>query len=70
MEHKDTVTNRPQPRDPCRDRPPSGEAGAAHYAAFARNRERAGRGTPGDRDSVAISGAVGTFANIDPYVEQ
>jgi adenylosuccinate lyase len=42
---------------------------AGHYAAFARNRERLARA----RDEIAtcaISGAVGTFANIDPSVEQ
>ncbi len=41
---------------------------AGHYAAFARNRERLTRA----RDEVAtcaISGAVGTFANVDPRVE-
>ena len=42
---------------------------AGHYAAFARNRERlvAARA---EIATCAISGAVGTFANIDPYVEQ
>jgi adenylosuccinate lyase len=41
---------------------------AGHYAAFARNRERlvAARA---EIATCAISGAVGTFANIDPYVE-
>jgi len=41
---------------------------AGHYAAFARNRDRLTRA----RDEVAtcaISGAVGTFANVDPRVE-
>jgi len=42
---------------------------AGHYAGFARNRERlvAARA---EIATCAISGAVGTFANIDPYVEQ
>jgi len=42
---------------------------AGHYAAFARNRERlvAARA---EIATCAISGAVGTFANIDPFVEQ
>jgi adenylosuccinate lyase len=41
---------------------------ATHYAAFKRNRERlvAARA---DIATCAISGAVGTFANIDPKVE-
>src|SRR6202047_149058 len=41
---------------------------AGHYAEFARNRAR----LVGAREAVAtcaISGAVGTFANIDPRVE-
>ena len=42
---------------------------AGHYAAFVRNRARlvAARN---DVATCAISGAVGTFANIDPAVEQ
>ncbi|WP_448189504.1 adenylosuccinate lyase [Azospirillum sp. sgz301742] len=42
---------------------------AGHYAAFQRSRERlvAARA---DIATCAISGAVGTFANIDPFVEQ
>ncbi|HYH39073.1 MAG TPA: adenylosuccinate lyase, partial [Azospirillum sp.] len=42
---------------------------AGHYAAFQRARERlvAARA---DIATCAISGAVGTFANIDPFVEQ
>ncbi|MEE8188635.1 MAG: adenylosuccinate lyase [Kiloniellales bacterium] len=42
---------------------------AGHYAAFARGRERLAHA----RDEIAtcaISGAVGTFANVDPFVEQ
>ncbi|MGD9885219.1 MAG: adenylosuccinate lyase [Reyranella sp.] len=41
---------------------------AGHYAAFARNRGRlvAGRA---EIATCAISGAVGTFANIDPRIE-
>src|SRR5690606_36156782 len=41
---------------------------AGHYAAFARNRERlvAARA---EIATCAISGAVGTFANIDPRIE-
>jgi adenylosuccinate lyase len=41
---------------------------AGHWAAFARNRDRlvAARA---EVATCAISGAVGTFANIDPYVE-
>jgi len=42
---------------------------AGHYAAFMRNRRR----LEAAREQIAtcaISGAVGTFANIDPYVER
>jgi adenylosuccinate lyase len=42
---------------------------AGHYAAFARNRERLVAART-EIATCAISGAVGTFANIDPYVEQ
>jgi adenylosuccinate lyase len=41
---------------------------ASHYAAFARNRERLQRART-EIATCAISGAVGTFANIDPEVE-
>jgi len=41
---------------------------ASHYAAFARNRERL-LAARAEIATCAISGAVGTFANIDPYVE-
>src|SRR5215472_9895456 len=41
---------------------------ASHYAAFARNRERLVRACA-EIATGAISGAVGTFANIDPDVE-
>ena len=41
---------------------------AGHYAAFARNRERLAAARE-DVATCAISGAVGTFANIDPHVE-
>ncbi|WP_366657028.1 adenylosuccinate lyase [Fodinicurvata sp. EGI_FJ10296] len=41
---------------------------AGHYAAFARNRERLAAARA-DIATCAISGAVGTFANIDPHVE-
>jgi adenylosuccinate lyase len=41
---------------------------AGHYAAFARNRERLQHAID-DIATCAISGAVGTFANIDPKVE-
>src|SRR5215470_15365209 len=41
---------------------------AGHYAAFARNRERLLRART-EIATCAISGAVGTFANIDPSVE-
>jgi adenylosuccinate lyase len=41
---------------------------AGHYAAFARCRERM-RAARGEIATCAISGAVGTFANIDPAVE-
>ena len=41
---------------------------AGHYAAFARNRERLERART-EIATGAISGAVGTFANIDPSVE-
>ncbi|MFQ6018839.1 MAG: lyase family protein, partial [Kiloniellaceae bacterium] len=42
---------------------------AAHYAAFRRGRERLTRARE-EIATCAVSGAVGTFANIDPYVEQ
>ena len=41
---------------------------AGHYAAFARHRERLERART-EIATCAISGAVGTFANIDPSVE-
>ncbi|NNG04349.1 MAG: adenylosuccinate lyase [Inquilinus sp.] len=41
---------------------------AGHYAAFARNRERLAAARA-EVATCAISGAVGTFANIDPRVE-
>ncbi len=41
---------------------------AGHYAAFARNRDRLGMARA-EIATCAISGAVGTFANIDPMVE-
>ncbi|MGP1397853.1 MAG: adenylosuccinate lyase [Inquilinaceae bacterium] len=41
---------------------------AGHYAAFARNRARL-EAARTDIATCAISGAVGTFANIDPRVE-
>jgi adenylosuccinate lyase len=42
---------------------------AQAYAEFARNRERLVHARA-DIATCAISGAVGTFANIDPYVEE
>ena len=42
---------------------------AGYYAEFARNRERLVAARK-DIAVCAISGAVGTFANIDPFVEQ
>lgn len=42
---------------------------AGHYAAFDRARQRL-RAARNDVATCAISGAVGTFANIDPRVEQ
>ncbi|MFP5518203.1 MAG: adenylosuccinate lyase [Alphaproteobacteria bacterium] len=42
---------------------------AGHYAAFARGRERLVQARQ-DIATCAISGAVGTFANIDPRVEE
>ncbi len=42
---------------------------AGHYAAFARGRERLVQARH-DIATCAISGAVGTFANIDPRVEE
>ncbi len=41
---------------------------AGHYAAFARNRARL-EAARKEIATCAISGAVGTFANIDPFVE-
>jgi adenylosuccinate lyase len=41
---------------------------AGHYAEFARNRERLLAGRK-EIATCAISGAVGTFANVDPAVE-
>jgi len=42
---------------------------AGHYAAFARGRARL-EAARKEIATCAISGAVGTFANIDPYVEE
>ena len=42
---------------------------AGHYAEFARNRERLAAARA-EIATCAISGAVGTFANIDPRVEE
>jgi adenylosuccinate lyase len=42
---------------------------AGHYAAFARNRDRL-QAARAEIATCAISGAVGTFANIDPFVER
>ncbi len=42
---------------------------AGHYAAFARGRERLARARA-EIATCAISGAVGTFANVDPQVER
>lgn len=42
---------------------------AGHYAAFKRARERLEKAKD-DIATCAISGAVGTFATIDPYVEK
>src|SRR5262245_5457845 len=42
---------------------------AGHYAAFARGRERLARARE-DVATCAISGAVGTFANVDPRIEE
>ena len=41
---------------------------AGHYAAFARNRARLGTARA-EIATCAISGSVGTFANVDPRVE-
>ena len=42
---------------------------AGHYAEFARNRERLVAARK-EVATCAISGAVGTFANVDPFVEE
>src|SRR5580692_10647962 len=42
---------------------------AGHYAEFARNRDRLGAARK-EIATCAISGAVGTFANVDPRVEE
>ena len=42
---------------------------AGHYAAFRRGRDRMVRARA-EIATCAISGAVGTFANVDPFVEQ
>jgi adenylosuccinate lyase len=42
---------------------------AGHYAEFARNRERLVAARK-EIATCAISGAVGTFANVDPFVEK
>ena len=42
---------------------------AGHYAAFARNRQRLATARA-EIATCAISGAVGTFANIDPRIEE
>ena len=41
----------------------------SHYAAFVRNRDRL-KSARAEIATCAISGAVGTFANIDPFVEK
>ncbi len=41
---------------------------AGHYAAFARNRERLGAARA-EVATCAVSGAVGTFATVDPRIE-
>src|SRR6202041_554012 len=68
FEHKMTPTIAPTPGAPAE--PTSfGLKLAGHYAEFARNRER----LVAARKEIAtcqISGAVGTFANIDPRVEE
>src|SRR3546814_20466735 len=42
---------------------------AGHYAAFSRGRARL-EAARKEIATCAISGAVGTFANIDPFVEE
>src|SRR3546814_1472793 len=42
---------------------------AGHYAAFSRGRARL-QAARAEIATCAISGAVGTFANIDPFVEE
>ena len=65
---QDDADHRPQPRHPRRARRPSASSSPA-YAEFARARARlvAARA---EIATCAISGAVGTFANIDPRVEE
>ena len=60
--------HRPQPRHPCRT-DDFGVKLAGHYAAFVRNRARlvAARA---EIATCAISGPVGTFANVDPRIEE
>lgn len=67
LEHKDTVTIG---RSHAIHAEPTtfGLKLAGHYAEFARNRDRL-KAARAEVATCAISGAVGTFANIDPFVE-
>ena len=68
MEHKDTVC---LGRSHAIHAEPTtfGVKLAGHYAAFARGRTRL-ETARAEIATCAISGAVGTFANIDPFVEE
>ena len=67
FEHKHDADHRPQPRHPRRAHHLRPEARQA-YAEFAR--ARSGWSTArAEIATCAISGAVGTFANVDPAVE-
>ena len=61
--------HRPQPRHPCRTHHLRAQAGAGLCRIRARPRP-AGGSARAEIATCAISGAVGTFANIDPEVEE
>ena len=69
IEHKDDPDDRPAATVSTPEPVTFGLKMAQAYAEFARNRDRLVTARA-DVATCAISGAVGTFANIDPFVEQ
>ena len=68
FEHKMTPTHRPLATASTPSPPPSASSWRGFYAEFARARARLVTARE-EIATCAISGAVGTFANIDPRVE-